>query len=72
MLNSFCHIPKIPHYSSLLPLVLVNVAPRALIAKTKNNQSQGREPGGDDTFRGPTFLPHAYAPMGGSVLEDVA
>ena len=32
-----------PYYSPILPLVFVNGAPRALIAKTKSNQSQGRE-----------------------------
>ena len=32
-----------PYYSPILPLVFVNEAPRALIAKTKSNQSQGRE-----------------------------
>ena len=32
-----------PYYSFILPSVLVNAAPRALIVKTKSNQSQGRE-----------------------------
>jgi hypothetical protein len=32
-----------PYYSSILPSVFVDEAPRALIAKTKSNQSQGRE-----------------------------
>ena len=32
-----------PYYSPILPLDFVNEAPHALIAKTKNNQSQGQE-----------------------------
>ena len=32
-----------PHYESILPLVFVNGAPRALIVKTKSNQSQEQE-----------------------------
>jgi hypothetical protein len=32
-----------PYHSSILPSGFVNEAPRALIAKTKNNQSQGQE-----------------------------
>ena len=39
MLDSFCPIPE----SSVLPSVFVNEAPRALMAKTKSNQSQGWE-----------------------------
>ena len=31
--------PQMSYYSSILPLVLVNGTPRALIAKTKSNQS---------------------------------
>ena len=32
-----------PYYSSILPSVFVDASPRALIAKTKSNQSQGRK-----------------------------
>jgi hypothetical protein len=52
-----------PYYSPILPSVFVNEAPRALIAKTKSNQSQGREA---------TLLKVLYSclmSMGGSVLE---
>ena len=37
----------------ILPLVFVSGAPRALIAKTKNNHPQWA---GGNTFKGPTFL----------------
>ena len=48
----------------ILPLVFVSGAPRALIATTKNNHPQWA---GGNTFKGPTFLSHVYAPMGGWV-----
>ena len=52
---------------SFLPSVFVNGAPCALIAKTKSNQSQGRE---GNTFKGSIFLPMSrYRWEGGSVLE---
>ena len=35
--------PQILYYSPVLPLVPVNGTPHGLIAKTKNNQSQGQE-----------------------------
>ena len=63
--GEFLSHPQIPRYSSILASVLVNGAPRALIAKTKSNQSQMT---GGDTFKGPTLLPHVWVPMGGSVL----
>ena len=53
MLDKFLSHPQMPQYSSILPSVFVNEAPRALIDKTKSNQSQEREA---NTFRGPTFL----------------
>ena len=40
MLESFCPIPKMPFLSSIIPTVFVNGVPRALVAKTKSNQSQ--------------------------------
>ena len=43
------------YYSSILPSVFVNEAPRALIAKTKK---QPITRAGGDTVKGPTFLPH--------------
>ena len=39
----FLSHPEMPYYSFILSLVFVNEAPRALIAKTKSNQSQGQE-----------------------------
>ena len=62
----FCPIPKTPYYSSILTSVFVNEAPRALIAKTKSNQSQGREA---TLLKNPTFLPCVQVPMGGSMLQ---
>ena len=57
MLDS-CFVPSLDgllsYYSSILPSVFVHGAPRALIAKTKSNQSQGREAA---PSKGPTFLP---------------
>ena len=53
------------YYPSNLPPICGNEAPRTLIAITKSNQSQGPEV----TLKGPTFLPHLYAPIRGSVLE---
>ena len=53
-----------PYYSFILPSIFVNGALCALIAKTKGNLRAGGK-----TFRGPTFLPHVYVLMGGSVLE---
>ena len=50
-----CPIPKcLTTYSSILPSVVVDGAPRALISKTKSNQSQEWEA---TLFRGPIFLP---------------
>ena len=61
----FLSHPQMPYHSSIFPSVFVNGAPRALIAKTISNQSQGWET---------TLLKvlHSYilkVPMGGSVLE---
>ena len=53
---------QMPRYSSILPSVFVNGAPRVLIAKTKS------KPRGDN-LKSPTLLPHARVQMGGSVLE---
>ena len=39
----FLSHPQTPYYSFILPSVFVNEDPRALIAKTKSNLSQGRE-----------------------------
>ena len=43
MLGSFSPIPKCLTTQLCYPLVSVNGASRALIAKAKSNQSQGRE-----------------------------
>ena len=53
-----CWIGFVPSPNALLLIYVtigffVNEAPRALIAKNKNNQSQEREA----TLRGPKFLP---------------
>ena len=55
MLDIFLSHPQIPYYSSILPSVFVNEAPRALVAKTKKQPITRT---GGDTFKGPTFLPH--------------
>jgi hypothetical protein len=55
-----------PYHSSILPLVFVNEAPRALIAKTKRQPITKAK---GDTFKGPTLLPHLKVPMGRSVVE---
>ena len=44
---------QLPYYSTALPLVFVNEAHHALIAKTKSNHATRGH-----TFEGPTFLPH--------------
>ena len=39
----FLSHPQTPCYSTILPSIFVDGAPRALVAKTKGNQSQERE-----------------------------
>ena len=41
--GQFLSHPQMPYYSSILPSVFVDEAPRVLIAETKSNQSQDRE-----------------------------
>jgi hypothetical protein len=55
-----------PYYSSILLSIFVNEAPRALVAKTKSDQSQGREA---TIFKVLYSCLMSRVPMGGSVLE---
>ena len=64
MLNRFCPIPQcLTTHLSYYRFLLMKL----LVAKTKSNQSQGREA---TLFKGPTVLPRVWVPVGGLVLDE--
>jgi hypothetical protein len=59
--GKFLSHPQMPYYSPILPSVIVNEAPRALIAKTKK---QPITRAGGNTLKSHVFLPHVFGTDG--------